>query len=363
VTTLEIIDPEVSQGRPLRSNWAVLRLNAAMAVTVWLLWLVFGRGFAISSLVHEWRVSVTMVFGSLVGGGTSEGGGAVAFPVFTKLLHIPAPHARLFTFAIQSVGMTAASFTILYLRVPIERQFLKLAAPAGIVGVIISATLIAPSVKSVDIRVFFTVMLTSLALALIIQQIRKTDSRNQRLTRFGPREQMIIVATGFVGGAVSGLLGIGENMVAFVIMVLLFRISEKVATPTTVILMTTVSITGFLVHVLLLGDFHGIVPKYWLAAVPVVVVGAPLGALICSKLSRQVIRLILLGLIAADFASTLWLVPLSAVTMITAGAVLAAGTAGFFLLTRVTRYQPAAGAVRGPSTLLGPRDHEGNWLP
>jgi uncharacterized membrane protein YfcA len=35
---------------------------------------------------------------------------------------------------------------------------------------------------------------------------------------------VIIVATGFAGGAVSGLLGIGENMVAFIIMALLFRI-------------------------------------------------------------------------------------------------------------------------------------------
>jgi uncharacterized membrane protein YfcA len=310
-----------------------------MALTVWLLWLGFGRGLAITSLIHDWRVAVTMVFGSLVGGGTSEGGGAVAFPVFTKVLHIPAPQARLFTYAIQSVGMTAASLTILYLRVPVERRFLRLAAPAGIIGVIISATLIAPSVKTADIRVFFTVMLTSLALALIVQRIRKADGRNQRLTLLGGREQAIIVTTGFVGGIVSGLLGVGENMVAFVIIVLLFRISEKVATPTTVILMTIVSITGFLTHIFLLRDFTGPVPRYWLAAVPVVV-GAPLGALICSKMSRQAIRLILIGLITADFASTLWLVPMSAQTMAISAATLVAGTVTFYLMTRVTRYEP-----------------------
>ena len=325
---------------PLRPDRTVLQLNVAMALTVWLLWLGFGRGLAITSLVHDWRISVTMVFGSLVGGGTSEGGGAVAFPVFTKALHIPAPQARLFTYAIQSVGMTAASLTILYLRVPIERRFLRLAAPAGVIGVIISATLIAPSVRTGDIRVFFTVMLACLALALIVQWIRKTDGRNQRLTLLAGREQAIIVTTGFVGGIVSGLLGVGENMVAFIIIVLLFRISEKVATPTTVILMTIVSITGFGTHILLLRDFTGPVPRYWLAAVPIVVVGAPLGALICSKLSRQVIRLILIGLIAADFASTLWLVPMSAQTMAIAAAALVAGTVASYLMTRVTRYEP-----------------------
>ena len=112
------------------------------------------------------------------------------------------------------------------------------------------------------------------------------------------------------------------------------------ATPTTVILMTIVSITGFGTHILLLRDFTGPVPRYWLAAVPIVVVGAPLGALICSKLSRQVIRLILIGLIAADFASTLWLVPMSAQTMAIAAAALVAGTVASYLMTRVTRYEP-----------------------
>jgi uncharacterized protein len=336
----------ISIGRPqLRPDRMVLRLNAAMALTVWLLWLAVGRGLAISSIEHYWRISVTMVFGSLVGGGTSEGGGAVAFPVFTKVLHIPAPQARLFTYAIQSIGMSAASLAILYLRVPIERRFLRFAAPAGVAGVILSAALIAPSVRSSAVRIFFTVMLTSLALALIIQDIRKVEGYNQEITLFGPREQAIAVATGFAGGIVSGVLGVGENMVAFIIIVMLFRVSEKVVTPTTVILMTVVSIAGFLTHILVLGDFKGVAPRYWLAAVPIVVVGAPLGALICSKLSRQVIRIILICLIAWDFISTLLLVPMSTLTLAVAASVLAAGTTGIYLMTRITRYQPARSPV------------------
>jgi uncharacterized protein len=339
MTVIERTRGTISE-RPVRPDRQVLRLNACIALTVWLLWLALGRSLAITSMEHYWRISVTMIFGSLVGGGTSEGGGAVAFPVFTKLLHIPAAHARLFTYAIQSVGMGSASLSILYLRVAIERRFLLLAAPAGVVGVIISATFIAPLVNAADVRVFFTVLLTSLALALIIQWIRKVDNTNQRLIRFGPREQAIIVATGLAGGIVSGLLGIGENMVAFIMIVMLFRISEKVATPTTVILMTVVSIAGFLTHILVKHDFTGVVPKYWLAAVPVVAVGAPIGALICSKLSRQAIRLILIVLITADFISTLLLVPMSDLIMAIAAAALAVGATAIYLMTHVTRYQP-----------------------
>jgi uncharacterized protein len=336
----------------IRPDRLVLRLNVTMALTVWLLWLVFGRSLAIHSMEHYWRITVTMIFGSLVGGGTSEGGGAVSFPVLTKVLHVPTAQARLFTYAIQSIGMSAASFTILYLRVPIEKRFLRLAAPAGVIGVIVSAIWIAPSVKPSVIRVFFTVTLTSLALALIIQDIRKVRSYNQQITIFGAREQAIAVATGLVGGIVSGMLGIGENMIAFIIIVMLFRVSEKVTTPTTVILMTVVSVAGFLTHVLWIGDFKGIVPQYWLAAVPIVCVGAPLGALICSKLPRQAIRMILILLIAADFVSTLLLVPMSTLTMAIAASVLVVGTTGIYFMTHVTKYQPVNAPVDPPEEAL-----------
>jgi hypothetical protein len=60
-------------------------------------------------------MTVTMVFGSMVAGATSEGGAAVAFPVMTLVFGIALAVARDFSFMIQSVGMTCASFTILYM--------------------------------------------------------------------------------------------------------------------------------------------------------------------------------------------------------------------------------------------------------
>jgi len=338
--TTRNIEIPASLVAPIRRDRSVLTLNLIMAITVWTLWLALGRSLAISSMEHYWRISVTMIFGSFSGGATSEGGGGIAFPVLTKVLHVPADQARLFTFAIQTVGMGTASLSIFFLRVPVERRFLSLAAPASVIGVVLSATLIAPSVKATDVRVFFSVLMSSVAIAIITQEIRKIHGRNQELSRFGPAEQAIAVATGLAGGMLSGVIGIGVNMVAFIVLVMLFRISEKVATPTTVILMAVVSVTGFLTHILVIGDFTGVVPKYWLSAVPVVAVGAPFGALMCSKMSRRVINTILVGLIITDFVSTIVVVPMSHTLMTTAAVVLAVGSVCIYLMTRVTRYRP-----------------------
>jgi uncharacterized membrane protein YfcA len=45
-----------------------------------------------------------MIFGAIVGGATSEGGGAIAFPVMTLALGITPSVARDFSIMIQSCG-------------------------------------------------------------------------------------------------------------------------------------------------------------------------------------------------------------------------------------------------------------------
>ena len=116
--------PELAPKDKSRSALSALGFNLLLAVLIWSVWLFFGGPNALHDLLIDWKVALTMVFGSLVGGGTSEGGGAIAFPIITKLLHIAPYDARNLSLAIQSVGMGAASLSILYQRVPIERRAL-----------------------------------------------------------------------------------------------------------------------------------------------------------------------------------------------------------------------------------------------
>ena len=58
---------------------------------------------------------------------------------------------------------------------------------------------------------------------------------------------------------------------------------------------------------------------YWIAAIPVVVVGAPLGALVCSWLDRIVIARLLIGLIAVELVTSLIIIPMTAQVVLVSG--------------------------------------------
>jgi uncharacterized membrane protein YfcA len=312
-----------------------------MALFIWAAWLIFGGTNAVHHLLINWKVALTMASGSILGGGTSQGGGAVAFPIFTKLLHIAPSDARNFSLAIQSVGMGSASLSIFYLRIPIERRALLYAGVPAIAGVIFGAGWIAPVIPPVIVRTSFTVLVTTIGIALLLLNRDGGETRNSKLPWLGGRESIILAAAGFLGGIVSALVGTGENSVTFMVMVLLFRINEKIATPTTVVLMTMAAIPGFLVHVFWLRDFSPAVTGYWLAAIPVVAVGAPLGAILCSYMSRRSIVNLLLFLIALELISTVILVPISrSVLLVSAGTILVCGSLDWFM-SRVRDYVPS----------------------
>jgi hypothetical protein len=59
----------------------------------------------------HYPMSITMIVGSAIGGATSEGGGAVAFPVMTLALHIAPSIARDFSMMVQSCGENSTVLT------------------------------------------------------------------------------------------------------------------------------------------------------------------------------------------------------------------------------------------------------------
>jgi uncharacterized membrane protein YfcA len=313
--------------------------DALLAMMVWCIWFYLAGPNPWIYIQEYWQISVTMIFGSLIAGATSEGGGAVAFPVFTKLLHINPVDAKIFSLAIQSIGMTAASLVIVYLGIKVEWRVIRWASVGGVLGIIPSSIWLAPLLPPPVLKMSFTAMITSFAITLWVLNRRQERLCYHNLPVVGPREQTILVAAGFVGGIMSGLVGSGIDIITFSVIVLLFRLSEKVGTPTSVILMSINALIGFALHSLVLGKFTPQVQAYWFAAMPIVVVGAPVGAMICSWLNRIIIARMLIWLIAFELISSLWLIPLTPLVITTSLTSLVVFSTIYYGMYRIQTYE------------------------
>jgi len=308
--------------------------TAGVALVVFLVW-YFANEDPFSYFRDHWQVSLTMLFGSWIAGSTSEGGGAIAFPVFTKVLEISPMDAKIFSLAIQSVGMGAASLTIIVARIPVEWRAIFWASLGGVPGIVFGSMVLAPALPPPLVKLSFTAMATSFAVVLFILNRTTDEDRFSRIQSATMAHCRALCAAGFLGGIMSGLVGNGIDLIVFSVLVLRFRLSEKVATPTSVVLMAGNAMVGFALHGLVLGEFSQEIRSWWLAAVPVVVVGAPLGALFCSRLDRKLIANMLIGLILVELVTSLWLIPITPTVGSTAFTAFVLFSTAFFALYRL----------------------------
>ncbi|CAN0541238.1 unnamed protein product, partial [Scytosiphon promiscuus] len=68
----------------------------------------------------------------------------------------------------------------------------------------------------------------------------------------------------------------GIDICTFSILTLLFRVSEKVATPTSVVLMAMNTLAGFMYRQLAMGGVESEAPRFFIVCDPVVVIGESL---------------------------------------------------------------------------------------
>ena len=270
-------------------------------------------------------MSLTMVLGSLVAGATSEGGGAIAFPVMTLALGVPPHIARDFSFAIQSFGMTCASVTILGLGVPIDKSALLWGTVGGTIGLLLGLEFVAPHLPPAYAKILFVSLWIAFAVALFrlnasdwdrcvyssseesdvaqkearrLQQAKrqadlKIDANTKRLSAKTQRA-LVLSGFGFFGGLTSSIAGSGLDMATFSVLTLFYRVSEKVATPTSVILMAINAVLGMCFRFAGIGGDYAegeqqTVWNFVAVCIPIVVIGAPIGATISAKVSRHVI--------------------------------------------------------------------------
>jgi uncharacterized protein len=301
-------------------------------------WLVYIRNIDLLPLYSKrWPAALTMLFGSFVAGSSPEGSASISYPIFTLGLNIPPAIARNFSFAIQSIGMTGASLLILGLRIKVEWNYIKFVTLGGIFGLVFGTYEIVPLVSPVMAKLFFVSLWLSFGIALWRENRHPSRKVFDKIVDFRISDKMGLILFGLIGGIISSLFGTGINIFTYCIMTIYYGVSEKVATPSSVIIMTIETILGFFLHTQVVKDFQQAAFDMWIACVPIVVFFAPLGAFVVSKLPRIIIARFLYIILFVQFIGAMLVIKPSGLKLLMCIIVLAAGLSIFTYLAKLRK--------------------------
>ena len=265
----------------------------------------------------NWRSALTMIFGSFVAGATPQGGGTVAFPVFTKVFETPAAVARTFSLCIQTVGMGSAAIAILLSGKSVSKRAIVVGGGSAVVGLVIGLYVLADPVSAFwesripeeYVKVTFTVVLAALAY-IVYLALDEGECGVSFLPVWNVPVWSGLAITGFIGGVISSLIGSGADVFAFFFIVIIAGLHPRKGVPTSVIIMAIVSAVGFVLLGIVDGQLDttvvggmvtavGGVPidplpasrfdlwGLWIAAVPAVIWGAPAGTIFVNSLNER----------------------------------------------------------------------------
>lgn len=315
-------------------SWKHNALPLSFLILAWFLYMSASGSWHL--FYENWFMPLTMIFGSFIAGASAEGGGAVAFPAMTLAYGIDPSTARNFSLAIQSVGMTAAAIIIWRNKFRIELRYLWPASLGGAIGITIGTFYLTPVIPPAFVKMLFVSFW--LSFGFILFYINHIDKRTvvQGIPALSGIEIFSLVIVGIAGGNLSALLGSGLDIVSFAYITVRYHLSEKVATPTSVIIMAINSAVGFLLHQFVLADFGREEFNYWLVCIPVVLIGAPLGACFINQRTRNFVNWFLYLIILAQFIGALLIIKPRGPLMIFTIAVFVGGLVFFYVFTRLS---------------------------
>ena len=256
----------------------------------WLLFVTASGGWP--SVRGHWPIALAMFFGSYLAGSTPMGGGSVAFPILVLVLGEPAALGRSFAFAIQALGMSSAVFYLLATGRPLAWGVLRWALLGSLVATPIGVAWLAPRVPELGVKLVYAVVWASFGMITLLRLSELAGQTGIRDLGPGSERAAGLLAGAIGGGAVASVTGVGADMLLYSLLVLLFRADPRLAIPTAVCSMAFTSVVGVATGALLTAQgpagplLHPGVADHWLAAAPVVVLGAPLGALAVRVIPR-----------------------------------------------------------------------------
>lgn len=271
----------------------------------------------------------------LLAGMTSEGGGAVAFPVMTLAFKVAPSVARDFSVMIQSCGMTAASLSILYMRIHVERNALIFCSVGGVIGAIVGLHSLDQALSPAQKKMFFVSIWFSFAFALFMLNRQSKRRVFHDIPRCGAVQKLVLVVVGCCGGLFTSFAGSGLDICSFSVLTLLFRVSEKVATPTSVILMAGNSLVVFLWRWVVLGMLSDEAWQFLTVCIPIVVIGAPCGSVLGTHFHRLVLAALVYVIDIVALVGAFAIVPQTPLLTGVSCGIIVFGVVFFFCLTKL----------------------------
>jgi uncharacterized membrane protein YfcA len=201
------------------------------------------------------------------------------------------------------------------------------------------------------VKVTFTILVAAMAVIValgyrvqLLERVEKLELRSRRVV-------LLVAAAAALGGVASALTGSGADVIVYLAVVVVIGVTPRIGVPTSVVMMAIVSVVGFVLYGIVDGQLDvqlvteaggdvvaaiggepvgtadgiaafvppgapagtelGLDPRrfdlfgLWLAAVPVVAFGAPLGSWVSSLATdRQLVRFVV-ALALAETISTI----------------------------------------------------------
>ncbi|SIR91695.1 Uncharacterized membrane protein YfcA [Mucilaginibacter lappiensis] len=306
-----------------------------LVISCWFYYMFYTHSFYL--FTKHYPSLITMIGGAFIAGSSPEGSAAVAYPVFTLFLKIAPGVTRNFAFAIQSIGMTCASVLILNKSIKVEWNYIKFVTLGGLFGMVFGTFYVVPLISPPVAKLFFVSLWLSFGIVLWNENRKNKRDMFDAIRNFGRSDIVRLIILGLIGGMISSIFGTGINIFSFCFMTIYYRINEKVAIPSSVIIMTIETIFGFFIHAGVVKDFQKQAFEMWLICIPFVAVFAPLGSYVISKVSRKAAANFLSIILVVQFIGAMYVLKPVGWHLAMSLIVLASGLVIFALVSKIPR--------------------------
>ncbi len=260
--------------------------------------------------VNIWILAGTGFAAGLLGSMLGVGGGFLIVPILTLALGIPIQYA--IGSSLVSIVINACTATAVYIHKHMTNLKLGLLLACTLVPGAVAGAFLGAKLPSTVLTTIFGILLLYIAYSMIPKKQRKLTEKQveaQTLVSGNSHDQhawlddsyfdpavneeisyqvhrpVIGMVTGFFGGVISSMLGIGGGIINVPVMSQLMKIPVKATIATSSLLLCFTTVTGSLIYA-----YNGYVLPYLIAPLCIsVYIGARLGATIAHRVHGKVL--------------------------------------------------------------------------